>query len=432
MLGIRNFGQNRRLLSFVLGFLLFYCLLAVYLRKTCYRDPSSIFWRPKDSRLLSYSAFRQAQAQKLADHAEKHELAKWDNKTMPQLCIGIGSVSRHGTSYLRQTLGSVLEGLDDLERRQIYVAVFLAHSNQSHHEHSAAAWLRNMADSLPSYPDDPELLGLIEELEGDSDYPAHARKQKIDYSVLLAECAKTEPAYTMTLEDDVIALDGWFHRTLSALRTAERKTQDMGREHFLYLRIFHDGRLLGWNSEEWPRYLGFSTLVVLGELAFILTLRWSHPAVRKYTPLIYIILICGVFTPSMVGLFFASGRSCMFPRQPGVSLMQKYGCCGQGLVFPQKRAVEDLLPLYSQTTDAHAAVDTFLEDYANANNELRWAVTPVLIQHVGGKSSHGVGDQLHGQLTDEMPFDFNFEMNRPEQLFREHQAWIDELSEPKG
>lgn len=231
MLMVGNSGQTRRILSFLLGFLILYSLIAIYLRKICYRDPSSIFWRPEESRLLSYSLFRQAQARRLTDHAERYELTKWDNTTAPQLCVGIGSVSRHGFSYLRQTLGSVLEGLDELERRQIYVVVFLAHSNQSEHEDSAAAWLRNMADSLPSYPGDPELLELVEELEGDDAYPAHARKQKIDYSVLLDECTKVNPAYTMTLEDDVVALDGWFHRTMSALTTAARKTQEMGREH---------------------------------------------------------------------------------------------------------------------------------------------------------------------------------------------------------
>lgn len=238
MLMIGNLGQNRRLLSFLLGFLILYSLIAIYLRKICYRNPSSIFWRPEESRLLSYSVFRQAQAHRLADHAEKYELTKWDNTTAPQLCVGIGSVSRHGFSYLRQTLGSVLEGLDELERRQIYVVVFLAHSNQSEHEDSAAAWLRNMADSLPSYPDDPNLLKLIEELESDNEYPAHARKQKIDYSVLLAECAKVSSDYTMTLEDDVIAMDGWFHRTMTALTTAVRKTQEMGREHCTFYPFF--------------------------------------------------------------------------------------------------------------------------------------------------------------------------------------------------
>ncbi|KAK7752315.1 hypothetical protein SLS62_005651 [Diatrype stigma] len=377
-------------------------LIAFYLSETCYHDPSSVFWRPEKARQLSYSAIRKEQARIFADEAAKREPTKWDRVTAPQLCIGIGSVSRHGLSYLRETLGSILEGLDDLERRNIYIVVFLAHSNQSQHEDSGAAWLRSMADSLPAYPDDREMLEVIERLEENGDYVSHARKQKIDYSVLLAECAKVNPNYVMTLEDDVIALDGWFHRTLSALRTAGRKTREMGKDH--------------------------CNLLVLGELALIITFRWHSLVIRRYISPIYIILICGVFTPMTIGLFFAAGRSCMFPKQPGVSLMQKYGCCGQGLVFPLQQVVEDLLPLYSTTTDSHAAVDTFLEDYANANNELRWAVTPVLIQHVGGKSSHGVGDQLHGHFTDDMPFEYNFEMNDPVQLMHEHLAWVEELA----
>lgn len=232
MLVIGHAGQHRSLLSFLLGFLLLYSILVFYLRAVCYRDPSSVFWRPEASRLLSYSTFRAAQAYQLADQAEKHELAKWDSTTPPKLCISIGSVSRHGFSYLRQTLGSLLAGLDEHERRQIYIVVFLAHVNQSKHEDSGAAWLSHMADSLPLYPaEDPRFLVLVEELENNDDYPAHARKQKIDYSVMLAECAKVEPAYIMTLEDDVIALDGWFHRTMSALQIAARKTNEMGREH---------------------------------------------------------------------------------------------------------------------------------------------------------------------------------------------------------
>jgi hypothetical protein len=195
----------------------------------------------------------------------------------------------------------------------------------------------------------------------------------------------------------------------------------------LYLRIFYDGRLLGWNSEQWPQYLGNSVLVVIFELALIFTLRWRFLVIRKSMPLIAIVILCSVCTPMIIGLFFAAGRNCMLPKPPGIGLMQKYGCCSQGLVFPQQRIVKDLLPLYRDTTDSHAAVDTFLEDYANANDELRWAITPVLIQHVGGKSSHGVGDQLHGRFTNDMPFDFDFETNDPINLEHEHRVWIDRL-----
>ncbi|KAH6648654.1 integral membrane protein [Truncatella angustata] len=425
-----NSPLNRGLVSFSLGFLLVFSLLVFHLRETCFRDPSSIFFRPEHARVLSYSAFRRTQARKHAAQAGVHEPVKWSNATEgvhPELCIAIGSVSRQGFSYLKETLGSVLEGLDDVERSSVYVVVFLAHTDQTEHEDFGQPWLRNMADSLPTYPQDAAMLELVRKLEKENDYPAHARKQKIDYSVLLDECAKVHPEYTMTLEDDVIALDGWFHRMRAALQTAAQRTRDMGRSSFLYMRIFHDGRLLGWNAEEAPVYIFYSVATVIPQLVVLWYLRWRFAAVQKAVPLQLLLLVYGICMPMMIGLFFAAGRSCMLPKPPGVSLMQQYGCCGQGLVFPQDQVNRHLLPMYSNSNDSHAAVDTFLEDWADSRDELRWAVSPVLIQHVGGKSSHGAGDQRFGQLTDDMPFDYAFESNDPVELAKEHQIWSDGL-----
>ncbi|KAI2615301.1 integral membrane protein [Hypoxylon sp. NC1633] len=420
--------QSRGAVSFFLGFLLFYVLAAAYLRSRCYRDPSSVFFNPESARVLTYSSFRKSQAQKFGDLAALHTPSKWSNLTATQLCIGVASVSRGGFSYLKETLGSILEGLDDLERRRIYLVVFLAHTDQSQHEDFRQPWLLNMADSLPTYPrDDPETVQLIQQLEADGNYEAHARKQKIDYAVLLSECAKVSPEYTMTLEDDVIAMDGWYHRVLAALRTAASKTRELGRDSFLYLRVFYDGRLLGWNSEEWPLYVEASTAILLAELSILMLLRWRIPPMRKVLTFSIMLLLCGVCTPLLIGLFFAAGRNCMLPKSPGVRLMHKYGCCAQGLVFPQRQVIDNLLPLYRDTEDSHAAVDTFLEDWADTHDKLRWAVTPVLIQHVGGKSSHGAGDQKTGSLTDDMPFDYSFEMNDPIKLVEEHRAWIAEI-----
>ncbi|KAI0514996.1 integral membrane protein [Xylaria bambusicola] len=427
MLVLHRLARNHFLLSFLLAFLAIYSIAAFYLSYACHRDPSSIFWQPEKALQLSYSEFRKEEAQKFTDQAERLEQVKWDDATAPRLCLGIGSVSRHGFSYLRETLGSLLEGLDDLERRQIYITVFLAHTNQSQHEDSSAKWLHNIADSLPAYPDDDQLIEFIRSLEEDKSYSAHARKHKIDYSVLLGECAKVRPAYTVTLEDDVIALDGWYHRTLFALQTAERKTRELGSNKFLYLRIFYDGRLQGWNSEEWPYYLGYSILVGLSSLILILSLRRYFPAARQAITVEFVVVICGICTPMVILLIFAAGRSCVFPKRPGVDLMQRYGCCLQGVAIPQKQITDRLLPLFRDTQDSHAAADTFLEDYANEHDELRWAITPSLIQHVGGKSSHGVGGQLNGRITGDMPFNYDFEKNDPAKLAQEHMAYIEEL-----
>ncbi|KAI8956725.1 hypothetical protein F5Y11DRAFT_138907 [Daldinia sp. FL1419] len=419
---------NRGAVTFFLSFLLCYAMIAFYLRSKCYRDPSSLFFRPESARVLMYSSFRKAQARKYADLSALHTPTKWiANSTVPELCIGVASVSRHGFSYLKETLGSVLEGLDDLERQHIYLVVFLAHADQSQHEDFGQPWLLNMADSLPTYPNDAKTIDLVRQLEASGDYEAHARKQKIDYTVLLGECARVGAKYTMTLEDDVIAMDGWYHRALTALNIAARKTQELGRDGFLYLRVFYDGRLLGWNSEEWPLYTGSSIAILMTEVLILMALRWRIVVLRKTLTPSIIFLLCAVCTPMLIGLFFAAGRNCMLPKRPGVHLMHKYGCCAQGLIFPRRQILDHLLPLYRGTHDSHAAVDTFLEDWANNRDSLRWAVTPVLIQHVGGKSSHGAGDQETGSLTDDMPFDYSFEMNDPVKLEKEHQTWIAEM-----
>lgn len=427
-------AQNRVVTSFVLGFLLCYGLVASYLRSTCYRDPSSIFFQPELSRVLSYSSFRKVQARKYADQAAVLAPSKWSTAVPnPDICVAIGSVSRDGFSYLKETIGSVLEGLDEIERQRVYLVVFLAHVNQSRHEDYDQPWLNNLADSLPTYStitDDPDKIRLINELEEDGDYEAHARKQKIDYSVQLTECAKVNPTYIMTMEDDVIALDGWYHRVMGALRTASSKTEAMGRDRddFLYLRIFYDGRLLGWNTEEWPTYFVASSSFVLVEVLIVFLLRWWFVPVRRALSRSMLFFIFGVCTPMIIGLFFAAGRNCMLPKEPGVHLMHKYGCCAQGYVFPQRQITDNLLPIYLDTEDSHAAVDTFLEDWANSHDGLRWAVTPVLIQHVGGKSTHGAGDQELGRLNDDMPFDYTFETNDPVSLVQEHQVAVSEMA----
>ncbi|KAK7743329.1 hypothetical protein SLS62_010652 [Diatrype stigma] len=127
------------------------------------------------------------------------------------------------------------------------------------------------------------------------------------------------------------------------------------------------------------------------------------------------------YTMMCIGLFFAAGRNCMMPRHEGVGLMSKYGCCGQGLVFPQEQVNANLIPAFrTQQNSSTLATDSFIEDYADRRNELRWAITPVLLQHVGGESSHGVARSRFGNMTADRIFNFGFETNNVEALAEEH------------
>lgn len=48
-------------------------------------------------------------------------------------------------------------------------------------------------------------------------------KQIWDYTLMLEACLKVEAKYIVTFEDDVLALDGWFHRTKAALQGVQEQ-----------------------------------------------------------------------------------------------------------------------------------------------------------------------------------------------------------------
>lgn len=74
----------------------------------------------------------------------------------------------------------------------------------------------------------------------------------------------------------------------------------------------------------------------------------------------------------------------MLPIPPGVNQMSNFGCCSQAFVFPRSR-IPDLIILYESKDEGY--VDSITEEYANLNQEVRWAITPSIVQHVGRQSS---------------------------------------------
>lgn len=118
----------------------------------------------------------------------------------------------------------------------------------------------------------------------------------------------------------------------------------------------------------------------------------------------------------------------MLPIPKGVHQMPRFGCCSQAFVFPRSR-ITDLVDLYTSRLIGY--VDMITEEYANENNEIRWAVTPSVVQHVGRRSSKGadnnplvpVKPKSKGELTEaEKLWNFEFEMNDAETLRMEHDA----------
>ncbi|KAI1816624.1 integral membrane protein [Poronia punctata] len=403
--------------SLLLGFFILYILLIGYIRQTCWRDPTSPFFQSRKAHTSTYSTHRIQQAVEFADHATVETLSAYQaNRTdPPELCVGIPSVKRAGVSYLKLTLGSLQQGLSPEERMRLRFVVLLAHVNQTEHPDFREPWLAGMADELPSYQDDEERLKLAKKMEAKR---THGTKSKFDYAIVMEECRKSRAPYILMLEDDVVFLDGWLHRTMEALATATALSWEAGYTTFLYLRLFYYEGLLGWNSESWPTYLGTSLLITSLVLSSLHLTRHYVPKTRPYLTRWVIVLVGGVFMPLLIALYFAAGRNCVLPQRTGVHRMDKYACCGQGLVYPRTTVSENLLPYFLKHRWAETPTDSLIEQYADETGALRWALTPVVMQHVGGQSSHS--GSRGGRYGPKRIWNFGFEANEATRLALEH------------
>lgn len=135
-----------------------------------------------------------------------------------------------------------------------------------------------------------------------------------------------------------------------------------------------------------------------------------------------ILLLSGVCVPLLIALFFAAGRATMLPIPPGVHNMPRFGCCSQGLVFPQSR-VPDLVAWYESRRIGY--VDMLTEEYADLNGEIRWALTPSVLQHVGRKSSkaddYTTRPKYYLSMAERL-WNFAFETNDAKALRLEHES----------
>ncbi|KAK2599054.1 hypothetical protein QQS21_005521 [Conoideocrella luteorostrata] len=338
----------------------------------------------------------------------------------PELCVGIPSVKRDGISYLKTTLGSLQHGLSDRERQMIYFIVLLAHIDQQKHPDYGQAWLGGMADSLPSYAADSEWLALAQKMEA---HHIHAVKSKLDYSILMEECQRTGAPYTLLVEDDVVFLHGWRHRTMRALDWAKVKTWDATREYFLYLRLFYYEDLRGWNVESWRQYLGSCATLTVALALIMLCIRHYMPVSRVYLTRDGFLITFVLFLPLVILLYFSAGANCVLPKHTGVHLMADNACCGQGLVFPRATVANELLPLFQGDRWSEIPTDSFIEMHASKSGGLRWALSPVVMQHVGARSSYGEDRGTYGDTTPASIWNFGFENNDPAELAAEHSVF---------
>lgn len=237
-----SFCLRSHTIHVLLVFLFLYLLLVQYARMRCFCDPTSLFFDPSRGYLPAYSTVRAEQANAFIDKindAATHKLPqgspkvaeekKPENEKNPGLCVGIASIAREGARYFKTAVGTALADLSETERADIRLILFIAHTDPTRHPAYSERWLLELADTVLLYDPDEVDIEHIRGLETDQQAKVSGREKGLfDYTYLLKACYAVNASYVVMLEDDVVALDGWYHRTRDALRIAERQTAAMG------------------------------------------------------------------------------------------------------------------------------------------------------------------------------------------------------------
>lgn len=210
------------------------------------------------------------------------------------------------------------------------------------------------------------------------------------------------------LEDDVIAANGWYLRTKAALIEMEKQPEYA---NSIYLRLFYNTRIQGWNSEFWPVYLLWSMVFETALFSILWTLRRRRARFSRFLNPKMTLVILFVYSPACVGLYFAAGRLTVHPKPLGIHRMNSYGCCSQALLFPRS-SVPLLLDYFHKRKSGLR--DVLIETYANRNGLTRLALTPSVFQHIGSRSSKwkDAGSDAvdeHGLIVTDRIWNYHFE-----------------------
>ncbi|KAH7410165.1 hypothetical protein DE146DRAFT_340939 [Phaeosphaeria sp. MPI-PUGE-AT-0046c] len=411
----------------IAGVVAFFAFTALYIiTAVSARDPTSIYFSPRKGYTPRYSAIRRSQAEQFIlayDAVNPIDVVKASpDEKKRKLCVGIPSTYRNGVGYLPDTVASLIEGLSPEERQEIYIMVFIPHSKPETHPAYNEKWLPGLVDKVITYQfgyDRMQHIRIMEQAGGRVE-----EKAIFDYAYLLNKCAEQFTPYIAILEDDTLAMHGWYHRTMAAIHEAEQQAAlRRSKPDFLYLRLFYTEEFLGWNRQRWKSYLWLSICAAALPTAFLVLVRVFQPRTklsitlttrRAFLTLYSVLAVLILF-------YFSLGRITVHPIPNGVHEMPRFGCCSQAYVFPNLKA-QDLVTYFKERHVGYT--DVLLEDFANERDELRFAITPSVVQHLGRKiekSGDAASEEKVGKNMVEKIWSFAFEKFDVKALNEEHE-----------
>lgn len=289
--------MHRPILSAILICASICLIFTFWVRSHSIRDPGSLFFDPDYGYQPQYSVIRQQQAETFISQQSSSNLVNDKDLTTEGklLCVAIPTVARGGAQYLPATVGSLLAGLSPKERALIHLVVLIAHSDPVQHPAFHEPWMAHLVDETILYNRSQHDIDHIVAMEQD---PMHREKGLYDYTHLLQACRATDTPYVAILEDDVVASEGWFRKTMAGLQQAENLVQTLDQyKDFLYLRLFYTEEFLGWNSEDLEIHLAWSLVALAVAVMIMYLARACSATMKKLLSIPMALVILGTIMP---------------------------------------------------------------------------------------------------------------------------------------
>lgn len=156
-------------------------------------------------------------------------------------------------------------------------------------------------------------------------------------------------------------------------------------------------------------------------VAFAITFLRNRPMIRSNIPIFASVMYLLLYIS--IDFYYKGWYISTVPPSPSVQPLT--ACCAQSLIFPASK-VPILTAIYDKARIGF--VDTIAEEWAASEDGRdlageRYALTPVVMQHIGKKSSKGDnwGSDKPGEMSAaERIWNFGFELNNAKALAREH------------
>lgn len=246
--------------------------------------------------------------------------------------------------------------------------------------HEEASRFSSIVQHFQHYSEKPEHLAQMNIKE----------KEKQDYAYCLQQSLKSNPKYSLLVEDDAFPHPQLFHILYYLLEIRKRKMASrVGNSNPLYYKLYHPERLLGFWSiepERIPQLLSFAAVSGSGVTFALNIIMYCRPKNRwKFSSNIYVTWLWAIVYFLIMAIVI--GRQHLIE----VGYLSRYfftvgptpSCCTQGMLFVADKAQHWLQYMQNHSCSATYAKDTMLDDYRYKYNVKALIVQPNLFVHVG-------------------------------------------------